>query len=149
MKIAIALTCLFCLSQPILAQSNCIEAKATFVDVCVAGTPNCAGTITQGGILNGTTVTVFTGGPTPTPDPATFTFANELTVTTVQGQLKVRVVNLFNVAGVASGIGNIDPNAGTGRLARATGLLFLSGKVISSSPFTTKLDISGQICLVN
>jgi hypothetical protein len=150
MKIAIVLTCLFCLSQPLLAQTNCFQAKATFVDVCVAGTPNCAGTITQGGILNGTTVTVFTGGPSSTPDAVTFTFANTLTITTIQGQLKVKVVNLFHVpTTVASGFGNIDTNASTGRFAGATGTLFINGKAISDNPFTVKFDVSGEICLAN
>ena len=141
----VALTCLFCVGQPAVAQSNCLQAKATFVDVCLGG-PTCRGTITQGGILNGTTVTLFTSGANPTPDPNTFSLTNELTITTVQGQLKVRIVTLFNVAtGVASGFGSIDPNTSTGRFALATGLLFV-GKAVSDNPFTIKLDISGEIC---
>ena len=149
MKITIALTCLFCLSQPLLAQSHCVQAKATFVDVC-AGGPACAGTITQGGILNGTTGTVFMGGPTPTPAPSTLSFTNELTVTTVRGQFKVEIVTLFDVVtGVISGFGSIDPNTSTGAFVGSTGLLFFSGKTISNSPFTFKLDISGEICLAN
>jgi hypothetical protein len=151
MKIASVLTCLFCLSQPLLAHSNCVQVKATLVDVCVPGAPACTGTITQGGILNGTTVTVFTGGANPTPDPNTFSFTHDLTITTILGQLKYHAVNLFNVAnGVASGFGSIDPNASTGRFAGATGVLFESGKTVSfGPPFTIKLDITGEICLAN
>jgi hypothetical protein len=147
--VAIVPTCLFWLGQPAVAQSKCLQAKATFVDVCLGG-PTCTGTITQGGILNGTTLTLFTGGPSLTPDPNTFSFTNDLTITTVQGQLKIRIVNLFNVAtGVTSGFGNIDPNTSTGRFAGATGLLFVSGKAVGNNPFTVKFDISGEICLAN
>jgi hypothetical protein len=124
-----------------------MQAKATFVDVC---TTTCAGTISQGGILTGTTTTVFTGGPNPTPNPTTFSFTNELTVTTVQGQLKVSIVNLFNVvSGVTSGFGNIDPSTSTGSFGGATGVLFVNGKSVNLSPFTVKLDISGEICLAD
>jgi len=150
MKIANVIACLFCLSQPLLAQSNCIQVKATLVDVCVAGAPNCAGTISQGGILTGTSTTVFSTAVNPTPDPNTLSFANEWTDTTVQGQLKVRIVNLFNVAtGVTSGFGNIDGNSSTGRFAGATGVIFINGQAINNTPFTVKLDISGEICLVH
>lgn len=146
--VAVVLTCFFALNQPAVAQGN-HEVKATFVDVCLGG-PTCTGTITQGGILNGTSVTFFTGGPSPTPDPATFSFANELTITTVQGELKVKIVTLFNnVTGVSAGFGNIDPNASTGRFAGATGALFVVGKTLSYNPFTVQLNIGGEISLVN
>jgi hypothetical protein len=146
--VAIVLPCFFALGQPAVAQGK-LQVKATLVDVCLGG-PTCTGTITQGGILNGTSLTFFTGGPNPTPDPTTLSFANELTITTVQGELKVKIVTLFNVVtGVAAGFGNIDPNASTGRFAGATGVLFVGGQPLSNNPFTIKLDISGEISLGN
>ena len=145
--VAIMPTYLFCLGQPAVAQS--LKAKATFVDVCLGGS-TCTGTITEGGILNGTTVTLFTGGPNITPDPNTFSFTNDFTITTVQGELKVQIVNVFNVVtGVTAGFGNINPNASTGRFAGATGALFVTGKVLGNSPFTVKLNIRGEISLAN
>jgi len=146
-SIAIVLTCMFCLEQPAVAQT--ISVKATDVDVC-AGGPICAGTVTQGGILNGTSVTVFSPAVTPTPDPDTLSFSFDWTVTTVQGQLKASFVNLFNViTGVTTCMGSIDPNNSTGRFAGASGVLFMNGTAINNSPFTVKLDVTGKINLDN
>ena len=145
--IAMVLTCLFSLGQAALAEGNNHSVKATLVDVCTGG-PTCTGRVTQGGILNGTSVTVFSPGVTPTLDPSTVSFSYDWTVTTVQGQLRVRFVNLFNVVtGVTTAMGTIDPNNSTGRFAGATGVLFMNGKVISNSPFTVKLDVTGEINL--
>src|SRR5262245_9444332 len=78
---------------PAASADNCKAVDAEFVDVC---TPSCSGTITNGGILNGTTVTVFTGGPTATLSPTTVSLTLDLTITTNQGQLKSSYVNLFD-----------------------------------------------------
>ena len=145
--LAMLLICLFLLGQAALAQGPNLSVKATEVDTC-SGPVTCAGTVTQGGILNGTSVTAFSPGFTPTLDPTTLSFSFDWTVTTVQGQLRVRFVNLFNVVtGVNTAMGTIDPNNSTGRFAGATGVLFMNGKVISNSPFTVKLDVTGEINL--
>jgi hypothetical protein len=148
MYITVMLTCLFFLGQAALAEGNNHSVKATDVEVCTGG-PTCLGTVTQGGILNGTSVTVFSPGFTPTLDPNTASFSYDWTVTTVHGQLRVRFVNLFNaVTGVTTAMGTIDPNNSTGRFAGATGVLFESGNAINNSPFTVKLDVTGEINLV-
>src|SRR5438552_11347069 len=77
------------------AQDNCQKVKATFTDVYNGGC--CTyGTITQGGFLNGTTITAYNSAAFPTPDPATASFTANLTITTVHGQLKVSGVYLYN-----------------------------------------------------
>jgi len=147
--IATVLICLFFLGQAALAQSTNLPVKATEVATCT-GPLNCTGTVTQGGILNGTSVVAFSPGATPTLDPNTLSFAFDWTLTTVQGQLKARFVNLFNVVtGITTAMGAVDPNNSTGRFAGATGVLFNRGGVISNSPFTVKTDITGDINLAN
>ena len=74
-SIAIGLVCLFYLAQPAIA--NTVQVKTTGVDVCTGG-PICAGTVTQGGILNGTSLTVFSATVTPTADPKSFRLARSI-----------------------------------------------------------------------
>ena len=133
---------------PAALAGNCKAVDAEFVDVCTGG-PSCSGTITNGGKLNGTTVTVFTGGPTATPSPTTVSLALDITITTNQGQLKSSYVNLFDgPLGATAALGTINPAASTGRFAGATGLLFITGRVTNFSPFTITLKLTGEICTV-
>src|SRR5215510_9587210 len=102
---AMVLTCLFFLGQAALAQGATLNVKATEVGTC-SGPVTCTGTVTQGGILNGTSVLAFSPGATPTLDPITLSFAYHWSLTTVQGQLRVRFVNLFNVVtGITTAMG--------------------------------------------
>ena len=67
---------LFSLPQAILADDddgNCKKAKGK-LSVVNDGSGTTNGIIRQGGKLNGTTQEVITGGFTPTPDPATFSY---------------------------------------------------------------------------
>jgi hypothetical protein len=147
-SVAMVLTCLCVLGQGALAQAPNLPVNATETATC-SGPVTCAGTVTQGGILNGTSVIAFSPGATPTLDPNTLSFTYDWTLTTVQGQLRVRFVNLFDVVtGQTVAMGTIDPNTSTGRFAGATGVVFNSGGVISWSPFTVKTDITGEINLV-
>lgn len=147
-SVVIMLACLCILGQAARAQAPNLPVNATETATCT-GPVTCAGTVAQGGILNGTSVIAFAPGATPTLDPDTASFSYDWTLTTVQGQLRVRFVNLFNgAAGVTAAIGTIDPNTSTGTFARATGVLFNSGRVISYSPFTVKTEITGEINLV-
>lgn len=107
------------------------------------------GTITQGGRLNGTTQAIFTGAFTPTPDPTTFSFTDDLTVTTNKGVLKTHNVGIFDVAaGLFSAIDRIDPNASTGEFAGATGVLYINGKTTDGGA-TIQAEITGEICFAN
>ena len=74
-------------------------------------------------------------------------FAGELTITTHEGELKASAVHFLDFTNaVASAQARINPITSTGRFAGATGFLFLDGVSTTTSPFTTKLEISGQIC---
>jgi hypothetical protein len=107
------------------------------------------GTITQGGMLNGTTQAVFTSTFNPTPDPTTFSFTDNLTITTNGGVLKTHNVAIFDVArGVFSAIDRIDPNASTGDFAGATGVLYINGRTPDGGA-TIQAEITGEICSAN
>ena len=140
----IALTIsLFPLAQSASAVSDCKKVKGN-----LSGGGG-SGTITQGGILNGTTQAVFTSMFTPTPDPTTFAFTDDLTITTDKGVLKTHNVAIFDVArGVFSAIDRIDPNASTGDFAGATGVLYINGKTPDGGA-TIQAEITGEICFAN
>jgi len=108
-----------------------------------------SGTITQGGMLNGTTQAVFTSAFNPTPDATTFSFTDNLTVTTNGGVLKTHNIAIFDVAlGVFSAIDRIDPAASTGDFAGATGVLYINGKTPDGGA-TIQAEITGDICFAN
>lgn len=134
---------LFSLAPSASALSDCQKVRAN-----LSGGGG-VGTITQGGILNGTTQAVFTSAFTPTSDPTTFSFTDDLTVTTDKGVLKTHNVAIFDVArGVFSAIDRIDPNASTGDFAGATGVLYINGKTPDGGA-TIQAEITGEICFAN
>ena len=64
--------------------------------------------------------------------------------------LKASNVYLYDLAtGHVTVMSRIHPDTSTGRFAGATGVLFFSGKTISTNPFTVQTDIAGEICLAN
>ena len=110
------------------------------------GNGTTSGTITEGGKLNGTTQTVFTSGFTPTPDPNTFSFTDELTLTTNKGVMRTHNVTLFDVVkGVFTALARIDPNTSTGDFAGATGVLYISGNTPDGGA-TFQGEITGSMC---
>jgi len=139
---------LFPSAQAASAVSDCKQAKGN-LSVVNNGNGTTSGTITQGGRLNGTTQAVFTSAFTPTPDPNTFSFTDDLTVTTNKGVLKTHNVGIFDVAtGLFSAINRIDPNASTGDFAGATGVLYINGKTTDGGA-TFQAEITGEICFAN
>jgi hypothetical protein len=141
---------LFSLAQSATAVSDCQKVKGN-----LSGGGG-SGTITQGGILNGTTQAVFTSMFTPTPDPTTFSFTDDLTITSARcgrlcqgGVLKTHNVAIFDVArGVFTAIDRIDPNASTGNFAGATGVLYINGNTPDGGA-TIQAEITGEICFAN
>jgi hypothetical protein len=134
---------LFPSAQSASAVSDCKQVKGNLTG------GGGSGTITQGGGLNGTTQAVFTSMFTPTPDPTTFSFTDDLTITTDKGVLKTHNVAIFDVArGVFSAIDRIDPNASTGDFAGATGVLYINGTTIDGGA-TIQAEITGEICFAN
>jgi hypothetical protein len=135
----------FSISPSATAQSNCKEAKGQVIQA-FNGT-GFSGPVTNAGDLSGSASAVFLGAGFPTNDPTTFSFTSDITITTHQGELKARQVNVYdNATGVTAGLARIDPAASTGRFAGATGHLFLNGTTTSFSPFTVDLELSGKIC---
>lgn len=139
---------LFSLPQSVAAVSNCQQAKGN-LSVVNNGNGTTSGTITQSGKLNGTTQAAFTSALTPTPDPNTFSYTDDFTVTTNRGILKTRNVGLFDVATrLFSEIARIDQNASTGDFAGATGVLYINGKTTDGGA-TFQAEITGEICSAN
>ena len=83
--------------------SNCKQLRGTEVDLFdpVAGVSN--GTITNGGILNGTTVWSFPSGGVFTPDPNVVAFLADITITTDEGQVRAHLVITFNIPASSDG----------------------------------------------
>jgi hypothetical protein len=147
--VAVVLTfCLFSREQSTLAQSpnsNCKQAKGNWFDSFRSG--GTTGTITNGGILNGTTETVYNPAFVFTPDPNVVAYIAELTITTNQGRLKTSNVYIYNfVTGLWTAMGRINP-ASTGRFAGAAGVLYFNGRTIGVLPDQSyPSDINGEIC---
>jgi hypothetical protein len=135
------------------ANSNCHKLKGTRIDVFDPAAGISSGTIINGGWLNGTTETAinFNAGLVFTPDPNVVAFLSDITITTIDGQLKASLVTTFNLAtGVFAEWGNINPNSSTGRFAGATGMIFFNGKTIGNSdtgPFES--EVVGEICFAS
>ena len=107
------------------------------------GNGTTAATITNGGILKGTTAATFgiTGGA-----PPVLTFAGTVVFTTKRGTLTVGIAGTFNVAtGAFDASGPI--NGGTGRFAGASGMLRLVGVQDSTGRFTE--TVRGTLCLAD
>ena len=130
------------------AVSDCKEANGN-LSVVNNGNGTTSGTITGGGRLNGTTQAVFTSAFSPTPDPSTFSFTDDLTLTTNKGVLRTHNVGIFDVAkGLFSAINRIDPNTSTGDFAGATGVLYINGSTTDGGA-TFQGKITGEICFAN
>ncbi len=137
--------CLFSSEQTtsaLSARSNCRNVKGKMNEVSNAN--GTTGRITNGGILNGRTQLIFTSGVLPTPDPTTFSYTDDFTITTNRGVLKTHNVGIFDfTTGLFSEIARIDPNASTGVFARATGALFTNGKTTDGGA-TFQSRITGE-----
>lgn len=137
---------LFSLGRTTSAHSpHCRQVKGNLMDV---STPNgVVGTLTKGGLLNGTYELLNHMGPISTPDPNTISYTLDFVLTTNhQGQLKSSDVGIYDfVTGVFSEIARINPNTSTGRFAGATGVLITSGKSTDGGA-TFQSEITGEIC---
>ncbi len=139
---------LFSSSQAASADSFCKKVRGN-LSVVNNGNGTTSGTITQGGKLNGTTQAVFTSVFTPTPDPNTFSFTDDLSITTNHGDLKTHNVGIFDGAtGLFSAINRIDPNTSTGNFDGVTGVLYINGKTTDGGA-TFQAEITGEICFAN
>ena len=142
-------TWVFPLAQSVWADDHqCKEAKGN-LSVVNNGDGTTSGTMTKGGKLDGPTQAVFTSALTPTPDPTSFSYTGDFSVTNKRGVLKTHNVGLFDVAtGLFSEIARIDPNASTATFAGATGVLYINGKTTDGGA-TFQAEITGEICFAN
>jgi hypothetical protein len=131
---------------------HCKQVKAQSFEVST-DPATATGTISRGGVLNGTTLAAFVldcpgciNGALFTPDPTTVSFTGHYTLTTNHGELKAYNVYLYNFSGVGTVLGRINPATSTGRFAGATGVLYFAVKVTSFSPFTLQAEMTGEIC---
>jgi len=128
--------------------SFCKQAKGYFFDTFDLSFGGTSGTITNGGILNGTTETVYNPAAVFTPDPNVVSYIAELTITTAQGQLKTSNVYIYSFAtGLWTAMGHINPETSTGRFAGATGILYFNGSTIGALPDESyPSEVNGEIC---
>jgi len=143
---------LICGMETAAAQSpdTCRPVKASWLDTLSAS--GTAGAVTNGGILNGTTETVYNPAFVFTPDPNVVAYIAETTLTTTVGQLKTSNVYLYNfTTGVGTAMGRVNPSTSTGKFAGATGDLYFNLiKTIGVAPGQSYLsEIAGQICFTN
>lgn len=129
-------------------QANCRFAKGRLVEDYNPETKTARGTLSRGGWLNGTTVSVDSSTGLPTPDPNVITFTQAMTLTTAQGELKGSRVFLYNViTGWGADMTTIDPAASTGIFAGATGVLYtnlLKFVTLDVGPYYSV--VTGKIC---
>ena len=140
-------------TSPLSANSNCKQIKGKSVTVFDPVTGIVSGPITNAGFLNGPSEDVinFAAGFVFTPDPSVISYTSDLTITTVDGQLKASTVTTQSVVtGVGAEWGHINPNTSTGRFAGATGQIFFSFKPVGDpaiGPY--EADVTGEICFAN
>jgi hypothetical protein len=133
------------------ADSRCKRAEGDWLDTlnAVGGT---SGTITNAGILNGTTETVYDPAFVFTLDPNVVSYIAETTITTNHGLLVTNNVYLYNfITRVGTTLGTIDPDQSTGRFAGATGVLYVNTTdtigVVPNQSY--KSTITGAVCLAS
>jgi hypothetical protein len=146
--------CLFSLEQSTLARSrnsNCKQVKGNSLEYLASTCCTDTGTITNGGILNGTTEYVYNPAFVVTPDPNVVSYISEFTLTNNRGQLKASNVYIYNlVTGLWTAMGQVNPDRSTGRFAGATGVLYFNGKTVgNATPITYPSDITATICLAH
>ena len=141
--------CLFPFNQSASGQSpnsNCKQVKGSSIEGFSGGLVT-TGTITNGGILNGTTEFVYSPAFVVTPNPSVVSYTSELTITTIHGQLKTSNVYLYNFGtGQFTILARIKSDASSGSFAGATGVLYFNGKTVGS---TFPSEITGEICFAN
>ena len=147
-KIAMISWGVLLVSSAASAQSNCKEARGRVSEVFTGGNTS-GGPLTNGGWLDGTVLFVYGSDVYPTPDSSKITFGSTFTLTNHRGELKGKVVWLFDFGtGQSTGMVNIDPAGSTGSFAGATGLLFLNVvKATVGPPPNYYIDmVAGQLC---
>ncbi len=91
---------------------------------------------------------MFTSGFTPTPEPLTFSFTDDLSVITSEGILVTHNVGIFDTAhGLFTAINRIDPNLSSGEFAAATGVLYVNGS--TADGINLRAALTGSVCFAD
>ena len=131
-----------------MAFSGCQKVKGTEIAAFTSPT-TVEGTVTQGGILNGSTLAVLTSAPLPTADPNIFSFTIAKSFMTDKGVLQTYSPHILEVTtGVGTAFARIDPNASSGIFAGATGILYINFYQ-NDDGVTSTSEVSGEICFAN
>ena len=137
----------FASSSTVLAVSNCQKVKGIENGALNPDGSGASGTITQGGKLNGLSQVALTTGFAPTGDPFTFSFTDDLTVTTKDGVLRTHNVSLFDTAnGLSTAVARVDPNTSEGFFAGVTGVLYLNARLTDPATGSFIAEITGELC---
>ena len=155
MLVAVLTICLFSLEQASAQSplSSCKKIKGSGVQTFDPATGIVSGPVTNAGVLNGTLEDVinFAAGFVFTADPNVVSYTTDLTITTINGQLKASPVTTQSVvSGAGAEWAHINPNTSTGRFAGATGMIVISFKPVgdpSVGPY--EAEFSGEICYAN
>jgi hypothetical protein len=131
------------------ANFRCYQVRGNLVEVFDPATNGTTGTLTNAAWLDGTVEAVFTGVPSPTPDPNKVTFTSTMTITTPHGELRgLGRTYLFDfTTGRGTDITDIDPDASTGAFAGTKGVLYtniLKAVSVATGPYHSIL--TGRVC---
>lgn len=139
---------LFSSPRSAMAFSGCQKVKG--IEIAAFTSPTTVeGTVTQGGILNGTTLAVLTSPFFPTPDPNIFSFTIAKSFMTDKGILQTYSPHILEVtSGVGTAFARIEPNASTGVFAGATGILYINFYQNDGGATATS-EVTGEICFAN
>ena len=154
MLVILSIFSLYSLRETGLAQSpnsNCKAIKADSVEtIGNAATFTDVGTFTNGGILNGTTEFVWNPatGVAPLTDPNSVSYFVAFTLTAAQGQLKARLVTMYNfTTGLFTSLAYINPDTSTGLFAGATGVVYFNGRTVGVFPNSSyPSQVTAQMC---
>jgi len=127
--------------------ADCQKVKATEISA-FTGPTTVEGTVSQGGILNGTSLSVLASDFFPTASPGVFSFLINKSFITDKGTLETSSPHILDLStGIGTAIGNIDPNTSTGIFAGATGVLYVNFTPIDA--VSSRAEVAGEICFAN
>ena len=130
------------------AAGNCRDVKGNFTEVFSPQNSVATGNIYNAGWLNAATEARFDTAVFPTPDPNKFSYGGPVTIATARGVLKGRRVYLTDaVSGFGTDMTDIDPKAGTGLFAGATGILYVHvNKSVTPETGPYFQEITAHVC---
>lgn len=131
-------------------KNNCKTIRGNGVQTFDPATGVVSGPVTNSGILDGDLEDAidFGAGFIFTPNPTVVSYTTNLTITTIQGQLKASPVTTQSIlTGAGAEWGEINPSTSTGKFEGATGIISIVFKPVgdpSVGPYTAEVTV--DIC---